>query len=146
LKPYFESSLLRGLYGSTQSRFSALRFMREGRIVIINLAPNNRLPPQVADAFGGMVINEFLATARSLPMSERYPTYLWLDEFQNFVGPDIEHAIPEVRQLGLRLIFSHQSFSQLERGDVDLTSIIRQCQSWGVFGLQGLDADVWADE
>ena len=28
-------------------------------------------------------------------------------------GPDIESALPEVRQLGLKLILSHQSFSQL---------------------------------
>ena len=59
-------------------------------------------------------------------MGERYTTYLWLDEFQNFVGPDIESALPEVRQLALRLILSHQSLSQLKRGDYDLSNMIYQ--------------------
>jgi len=124
LKPFFENPILRCIFGSTQNRLDVLRFMREGRIVLINLSPQNRLSPQIADAIGGMLLNEFLANSRSLPPGVRYPTYLWLDEFQRFVGPDIEEAIPEVRQLQIRLILSHQSFSQLEQRDVDLTSMI----------------------
>lgn len=146
LKPYFESDILRRMFGSTESHFDALKFMREGRIVLLNLAPQNRLSTQLADAIGALVLNEILATARSLPLGVRYPTYLLLDEFQNFVGPDIEAALPEVRQLGLRLILSHQSFSQLKRGDYDLTSMIFQAQSRMIFGVQGEDADVLAHE
>jgi hypothetical protein len=87
-----------------------------------------------------------LATARSLPRGVRYPTYLLLDEFQNFIGPDIEQALPEVRQLGLRLILSHQSLSQLQQGDQDLRTMIFQAQSRIVFGVQGEDADLLAQE
>ena len=101
---------------------------------------------QLTDAIGALVLNEVLATARSLPRGIRYPTYLVLDEFQNFVGPDMEAALPEVRQLGLRLFLSHQSFSQLKRGDYDLTPMIFQAQSRLAFGLQGEDADLLAHE
>ncbi len=146
LKPYYESSILRRMFGSSRNHFDVLRFMREGRIVLLNLAPRGRIPTQVADAIGAMVLNEVIATARSLPDDIRYPTYLLLDEFQNFVGPDIESALPEVRQLGLKLILSHQSLSQLKRGDHDLTSMIFQAQSRMVFGLQGEDADLIANE
>ena len=51
-----------------------------------------------------------------------------------------------MRQLGLRLILSHQSFSQLKRGDYDLTTMIFQAQSRMIFGLQGEDADLLAHE
>ncbi|MBW3541540.1 MAG: TraM recognition domain-containing protein [Planctomycetes bacterium] len=146
LKPYFESPILRLMFGSSHSHLDMHRFMRDGRIVLLNLAPNNRLPEQIADAIGGMVINEVLSTARSLPLGVRYPTFLFLDEFQRFVGPDIESAIPEMRQRGVKLILSHQSFSQLERGDIDLTTIIFQAQSRMVFGVQGEDADLLAHE
>lgn len=146
LKPYFESPILRLMFGSSRSYLDMHRFMREGRIVLLNLAPNNRLPEQVADAIGGMIINEVLTTARSLPMGVRHPTYLFLDEFQRFVGPDIEAAIPEMRQRGVKLVLSHQSFSQLERGDVDLTTMIFTCQSRMIFGVQGEDADLLANE
>lgn len=146
LKPYFESDLLRRMFGGTQSRLDVERMMREGKIVVVDLAPRNRLSSQLANTIGALLINEVLATARSLPRAVRYPTYLLLDEFQNFVGPDIESALPEVRQLGLRLILSHQSFSQLERGDYDLTNMIFQAQTRMVFGVQGLDADILAHE
>ena len=146
LKPYFESPILRQMFGSTDNRLDMSQFMRNGKIVILNLAPGNRLPEQVADAIGGLVINEVLSTARSLPLGMKYPTYLFLDEFQRFVGPDLESAIPEMRQLGVKLILSHQSFSQLERGDTDLTSLIFQAQSRMIFGVQGEDADLLAHE
>jgi hypothetical protein len=145
-KPYFESGILRRMFGTTQNRMDVARFMREGKIVILNLAPKNRLSWQLSDAIGALVLNEVLATARSLPRGVRYPTYLVLDEFQNFIGPDIESALPEVRQLGLRLLLSHQSFSQLTRGDYDVTSMIFQAQSRLIFGVQGEDADLLAHE
>lgn len=146
LKPYFESVILRRMFGTTHNRLDFESFMREGKIVILDLAPRNRLSPQLANTIGALILNEVIATARNLPRGVRYPTYVFLDEFQNFVGPDIEHAIPEVRQLGLKLILSHQSFSQLKRGDYDLTSMIFQAQSRMAFGVQGEDADILAHE
>jgi hypothetical protein len=146
LKPYFESPILRRMFGTTANGLDMHRFMQEGRLLLLNLGPLNRVPDQVADAIGGMVIHEALMTARSLPPGLRSPTYMILDEFQRFVGPDIESAIPEVRQLGIKLLLSHQSFSQLKRGDLDLTNMIFQCQSRMIFGMQGEDADLLAHE
>lgn len=146
LRPYFDSDILRRMFGSTQSRLDVLRMMREGRIVVVDLSPRNRLSGQLANTIGALLINEVIAQVRSLPRDVRYPTYMFLDEFQNFVGPDIESALPELRNLGLRLILSHQSFSQLQRGDYDLTSIIFQAQSRMMFGVQGEDADILAHE
>jgi hypothetical protein len=121
-------------------------FMQEGKIVVVDLAPRNRLASHLGNTIGVLILNEVIATARNLPRGVRYPTYVFLHEFQNFVGPDIEHALPEVRQLGLKMILSHQSLSQLERGDFDLTSMIFHAQSRMMFGLQGEDADILAYE
>src|SRR5437763_14470322 len=115
-------------------------------IVLINLGPQERLDPRVCDAIGGMMLNEVFATARSLPAGVRFPTFLWLDEFARFVSPDMQEAIPEVRQLGLRLCLFHQSFSQLLRGDVDLTSLIWQPRTRVMLAVQGEDADIMAHE
>ncbi len=143
LKPYIEMPILRNMFGSSTSHLDIPRMRREGKILLCNLAPQNRLPAQPANAIGGLILNEILATARS---GETSRTYIWGDEFQNYVGPDMESAIPEVRQLGVRLILSHQSLSQLIKGDTDLTSIIWQLQSRLVFGVQGADADDLAHE
>lgn len=146
LKPFVEFPALRYMFGSSENRLDVRRFMADGKIVLLNLSPGDRIPDQVADAIGGLVINEILTTARSLPPIERKPLYLFLDEFQRFVGPDLEAAIPEVRQLNVKLILSHQSLSQLKRGDIDLTNLIFQCQSRMIFGVQGEDADLLAHE
>ncbi len=146
MRPYFTAPILRRMFGSTKNHLDVLRFMREGRIVIVNLASQNRIATQLGDTIGGLLINEIISNARALPMGVTYPTYLLLDEFQNFVGPDMESAIPEVRQLGLRLLLSHQSFSQLKRGEHDLSSIIWQMQSRLAFGVQGEDADILGHE
>lgn len=146
LKPVWESDVLRHTFSSTTNRLDVRRFIREGRIFVANLAPFNRVPEQMADMIGGLIVHEVLTTARSLPPRERLPTYLILDEFQRFVGPDLEAAIPEVRQLGVRLVLSHQSFSQLKRGETDLSSLIWQCQSRITLGVQGEDAELLAQE
>lgn len=146
LKPIWESPVLGNIFGSTVNRLDMERFMREKKIVLINLAPNGTLPMQVADAIGGLVINDVLHVARSLPAGVQYPTYLILDEFQRFLGPDLETAIPELRQKGVRILPSHQTLGQLVRGDLDLRPIIFVCQTWGIFGLSGEDADILAHE
>jgi hypothetical protein len=134
------------MFGSTVNRMDALRFMREGKILLLDLSPRGRLSPHEANAIAGLVVNEFLAAARSLPRDVRYPTYLWLDEFQRLVTPDFEYAIPEMRQLGVRLILAHQSFSQLKTPTTDLTSLIWQPQTRLMFGEQGEDAELLAQE
>ena len=120
--------------------------MREGNIVVLNLAPKNRLSGQLSNTIGSLVLNEIIATVRNLPRRERYSTYVFLDEFQNFVGPDLMDALPEVRQLGLKFLLSHQYMDQLVKGDYDLTNLIFQAQSRLVFGVQGEDADTLAHE
>ena len=146
IKIFNEFPILRQIFGSVRNQLDIPRLLREARIVIIDLSPKNRLSPQASDAIGGMILNEILAVMRSMPPELRYRVYLWLDEFQRFVGRDVEEAIPEVRQLGGRMVFSHQTFSQLVQGDTDLSSLIWQPQSRMVFGVQGEDAELLANE
>ena len=146
MKPFVESGILRRMFGSVHNRLDARSFMRDGKILILDLSPGGRLSAPEANAIAGLVVNEFLAAARSLPRHIRYPTYLWLDEFQRLVSPDLEYAIPEMRQLGIRLILAHQSFSQLKTPEADLTSLIWQPQTRIAFGESGEDADILAAE
>ncbi len=122
LDPFFRSIILKRMFGSRKSHFDVERFIRERRIVILNLASSRRIPRHLVGAIGGLALNEILETAMNMPREVVQPTYLLLDEFQSFIGPDIYDSIPTVRQKGLRLILSHQSFSQLIQGEVDLTS------------------------
>ncbi len=150
LDPFFESVNLRRMFGVTQSRFDCERFIRERKIVILNLGKYGRLPGFIADTIGALALNEIVETASRLATSEGRrivePTYILMDEFQKYVGVDIEDALPTVRQMGLRLILAHQSFSQLEREDVDLTQMIWQARSRLIFANNAKDADIVAEE
>ena len=57
---------LHGMFSSEHNRLDTLRFMREQKIVVLCLAPENRLSPQDQNTIAGLTVNEFLATARSL--------------------------------------------------------------------------------
>ena len=150
LDPFFESSNLRRMFGSPTSTFNCERFIRERKIVILNLGKYGRIPGFVADTIGSLALNEIVETASRLSTNEGGqvvdPTYIVMDEFQKYVGVDIEDALPTVRQMGLRLILAHQSFSQLEREDVDLTQMIWQARSRLMFANSAKDADIIADE
>ncbi len=146
LKPFFDSPVLRAMFASHVNRFDVHRWMREKKVVLINLAPKGKLPENSADTIGGLVVNEVFSIARSLPPEQRVETILVLDEFQRFVGPDLEFSLAESRQLKTSLILSHQSFSQLDRENVDLTSLIFQAQSRLMMRVGGYDAQVLAEE
>ncbi len=146
LAPFFESGILRRMFGSVENSFDVRRFILDRKIVIVNLKSFGRLDAHIADAIGGFIVNEVLQSAMNMKPSEVDPTYLLLDEFQHFVGPDLFDAIPVVRQLGLRLILAHQSFSQLVKGDLDLTNIIWQARSRLMFANDAEDADIIANE
>lgn len=148
--PFYEAPQAKRIFGSTENRFDVEEFIRDRRIVIVNVSKQGRLPGMLGDTIGALVLNEILETASRL--SSRYgrevvdPTYVLMDEFQKFISPDIEDALPTVRQMGLRLMMANQSFSQLERGDLDLTSMIWQAQNRMMFVNSAEDADLVANE
>lgn len=146
LAPFFDSGILRRMFGVPESRFDVERFIKERRIVILNVASYNRLDPHIGHTIGGLAVNEIIQTARNMSPKLVDPTYLLLDEFQHFVGEDLYESLPIVRQLGLRLILAHQSFDQLERGDLDLSGMIWQARSRLMFANDAEDADRIAHE
>lgn len=148
--PIYEAPQTRRMFGLSENFFDVESLIRERRIVIVNVARQGRISGQLGSTIGALIANEVFETAAT--MSARYgrnsvdPTYLLLDEFQKFVGPDIEDAIPTVRQMGLRLILAHQSFSQLEQGDIDLSNMIWQAQNRLMFANAAEDANLIAEE
>lgn len=146
LSPFFTCPVLNHMLACPENYFDVERFIRDKKIVIVNLAPEGKIDPHIAHAIGGLMVNEIIQTARNLPRDVVNPTMLVLDEFQNFVGEDLYSAIPETRQLGLQLLLSHQSFSQLEQADVDLQGIVWQARNRFMFANDALDADLLAHE
>ncbi len=146
LDPFFRSIILKRMFGSQRSNFDVESLIAQRRIVIINLAGSRRIPAHLSGTIGALFLNEIMESAMSMSPKVVRPTYILLDEFQQFIGPDIYDAIPTVRQKGIRLILSHQSFSQLTQGDIDLTGLIWQPRNRLAFACDAEDADQLAHE
>lgn len=141
--------LLQRMFSSTENLLDIPRFMDEGRIVIINLTPGkNIVPMQVANMMGSVIINEVLSQALARYDGDKAPTesFLVLDEFQRFLGPDIYDFLPIIRNLGLRMILANQSFSQLVQGEVDMRPMIGQARSRLMFANDFEDANILAEQ
>jgi len=149
-QPFYKSPQVRRMFGTFDSRFDTERFIRERRIVILNVAGLGKMTGLLSSTIGSLVANEVFETtfnlATTLGRQAVEPTYLLLDECQKFVSPDVEDALPTCRQMGLRLILAHQSFSQLQRGDIDMSNIIWQARNRLMFANSAEDADIIAEE
>lgn len=148
--PIYSACQTRRMFGVTANRFDVERFIRERRIVIVNVSKGGKVTQMLGNTIGSLMLNEIFETAfrmsSTLGPKSVDPTMIVLDEFQKFIGPDIEDALPTVRQAGLQLVLAHQSFSQLEQGDLDLRSMIWQAQSRLMFANSAEDADIIANE
>ncbi len=146
MKPFHASPVLRNPLSYSHNCFDVRRFQQEHKIVVIDLSPGRTLPEVTADILGAMIVNEVYSTARSTPPEERIETLLVLDEFQRFINPDLELGLAESRQLGVKGIYSHQSMSQLKKGDVDLSNLVFQCGCRLILNLHGPDATFFGEE
>ncbi|NQV28732.1 MAG: DUF87 domain-containing protein, partial [Rhodopirellula sp.] len=94
--PFYEAPQTRRMFGTFESRFDTERFIRERRIVIVNVAKLGRIPDRLGNTIGSLILNEVFETAFNMATLHGRqavePTYVLMDEFQRFVGPDIEEA------------------------------------------------------
>lgn len=144
--PFFTCPILNRTLATAENRFDVERFIREKKIVVINLDTKQRMDLHIAHTLGSLIVNEIISTALNLPPKVVSPTILAIDEFQDFVGEDLYTALPKTRQRGLHMMLSHQSFDQLERGETDMRGIVWQARSRAVFCNNGDDADIVAKE
>lgn len=148
--PIVQAPQTKRMFGVSAGRFNCEQLIRDRRIVIVNVASQGALSPMLGSTIGSLLLNELFETAfrmsSTLGRAAVDPTLVVLDEFQKFISPDIEDAIPTVRQAGLQLVLAHQSFSQLVQGDLDLSTMIWQCQNRLMFSNNAEDADIIANE
>ncbi len=146
---FTDYALLQRLFSTTENLFDVGRFVDEGRIVIVNLTPGDqKVNEHVASTIGSLIVNEVFNTGltKFAEKKQSADIFLCLDEFQNFLGPDLYYFLPIIRNMGIKLMLAHQSYSQLEKGDIDLRPMIAQARSRIMFANDGEDADFIAEE
>ena len=98
------------------------RAMEEGGVLILFAPAKGKLGPDVSAALGRLLIAMVKAYAfRRIdrPESERVPTHMIIDEFQNYVGASIETILTEARQYRLYLTLASQIVGQKMGGQLE---------------------------
>ena len=148
--PLYTAPQTRRMFGVPHGRLDIERIISEKLNVIINVAGGGAVPKMLGETIGALILNEIFETAFRMTAQRGAgavdSTVVVLDEFQKFVSPDIEDALPTLRQTGLKLFLAHQSFSQLIKGDMDLRNMIFQAQNRLMFANHSEDADLIANE
>ncbi len=124
--------------GLSDPRINIRNIMEEGKILLVNLASSGSLSDANARLFGALLVNEFFTQAKRRKRDERgrkpKPYYLYIDEFQDFVSPDIAKILDQAAKFGLYLILSHQRWGHLKSDEDLMDAILTNVKTRAVFG------------
>ncbi len=107
---------IRHILAQKESKIDFRSFMDNRKWVIINISKGAL--SENAHLLGSLIISKIKSAALSradIPENRRVPFYLFVDEFQNFIGYNFEEILSEARKYKLGLVLAHQNLSQLEK-------------------------------
>lgn len=124
---------------------TSMREIMAGRKVLLAHLPKGLIGAETATLLGCMVLTSLwqAATERAaLPLSERTPFGLYVDEVQDFASAPIpwDEMFAQGRKYGLALTVAHQNLDQLDRTLREV--VLANARSKAVFALSASDARV----
>lgn len=149
LNLFLKSPAVRRILGQTARCIDLKQVMDRGEILVVNLAPKNKLSAEDARVLGTLLTSELflLAVARDRQAARR-PFTLYVDECSEFVTDDVERMLDQTRKFGLHVVLAHQRLSQLRRRSEFIhDAVLGGTHTKIVFGgLMDDDAEVIARE
>lgn len=112
---FVANPMIRNIIGQPKSTFNIRRIMDEGKILVVNLS-RGLMGEDNAGILGAMMVTKIQLAAMGradMPMGERRPFYLYVDEFQNFATDSFATILSEARKYGLNLTVANQYISQM---------------------------------
>lgn len=143
---FVANPIVRNMVGQKQNNLNFSSFMKDGKIVIINVS-KGKLGEENAALLGAMFITKIqqAALARAnIPEDKRRDFYFYVDEFQNFATDAFSSILSEARKYRLNLTIAHQYIAQLPE-DVKATAL-GNVGTIIVFAVGGDDAAYLAKE
>lgn len=134
--------------GSSDDDFNldCAQVMERQGALLVNLKESPTLSEDNAKAFAALLVNDLFksaimfrdADAHRRPVS---PFYLYLDEWQTIVTPDIKKILAQARKFGLILVLANQDLAQLREAFTPefVETLMTCCQAKACFG--GLNRD-----
>lgn len=107
--------LVRNIIGQPKSSFNIREIMDNRKILIINLS-RGLVGEDNAALLGALIVTKIQMAAMSradIPVEDRTPFYLYVDEFQNFATDSFATILSEARKYGLNLTVANQYTAQM---------------------------------
>ncbi len=139
LHGFLSSSILFRIF-SQQEHLDFRRAMDEGRIILVNMAPQSRFSSMDGDVLAGLIINEIYQEALLRTTNKPRPFGLYIDECHRYITDDIAKILSEGRKFGVSVVLAHQYLGQLREKSVELfEGIMQAAQTKVVFGLADIE-------
>lgn len=125
---------LRNIIGQSKSSFYMDDVIRDGKILLINLAG---VPKEAASIAGTLIMNAIWSSVQRVKSEKS--NYLYVDEFQDFIRLPVgaEDMLAKARGFGLAFTLAHQHLGQLT-DDIE-AAVLANARSKIVFGLESSD-------
>jgi hypothetical protein len=146
LNLFTANALLSPIIGQVRSTIDFREVMDTRKILLINLS-KGVLGELDVQLLGLVLIGKIFSCAMSrvaLPVVERKPFYLYVDEFQNFTTDTVAFLLSEGRKFGLFLTLANQNLSQLTASNGKqnlLDAVLGNVGSMLAFRLGAMDAE-----
>ncbi len=108
--------LLSPIFGGLGPSLDLRELMDQRALLVINLRPDNREESQILGAVLVAMIQDAALSRSDVPRYTRQPFYLYVDEFQTFMGGPFDQILAESYKFGLHLAVAHQYLDQLDKG------------------------------
>ncbi len=148
----FRSSLyLKGMFGQKKTTINWESVMNKGEIILARLSPGN-IDSKALSFIGIMMMHQINQVARTraegLPSYvDPPPCFVIMDEFQEFLSPDIANVLEQLRSFRIHFLLSHHNLRQLEEESPRISSAVMSCcRNKIVFTIEHRDAEIMIDE
>ncbi len=112
---FVANPLVRNIVGQTRSTLDIRKIMDDGKILIVNLS-RGLIGEDNSAILGALMVTKIQLAAMSranVPIEQRRPFYLYVDEFQNFATDSFAVILSEARKYGLNLTVANQYIDQM---------------------------------
>lgn len=113
---FLANPFLRKMLGHKENQIRVRDIMDEGKVLLVNLS-KGKLGEDSSALLGALLLSriELAALSRAdVPIEQRRPFYLFVDEFSNFATPSFAGMLSESRKFGLSLTTCSQTLGQME--------------------------------
>lgn len=146
LRQLLTTPVIRHIVAQTENRVDFRRAMDEGKILIVNLS-KGKLGEKTSAFLGSVIVTQLQLAAMSranIPEPDRWPFFLYVDEFHNVATSSFVSILSEARKFKLGLCLATQFLDQID--ERTLQAVFGNVGSLLVFAVGPNDAEVLATQ